>query len=69
VTREAASGNGRLSGTKICAAVLERRSEDIMFKKPINRALWEPELASKISHMRFKKNSQIDIWLFLCRFE
>jgi len=49
--------------------VLERRSEDIMFKKPINRTPWEPELESKASHMSFKKNSQINIWLFLCSSE
>ena len=40
-----------------------------MFKKPINRTPWEPELESKASHMSFKKNSQINIWLFLCSSE
>jgi hypothetical protein len=69
VTREAASGNGRLSGTKICAAVLDRSSEDIMFKKPINRARWELELASKIFSHDFQKKQpdhHVVIFCALC---
>jgi hypothetical protein len=55
VTLEAASGKGQSSGTKTCAAVLEKSSEDISFKKPINRTRWESELALKIFSHDFQK--------------